>query len=233
MGFSSPRFTWNKGNLFQRLDRVLCNTRWDDIALNYFVRHLHRLKLDHRLLLVVPSNAPHNSDSSWLIHLEFKDLKRNLTIASNLEQFKSVVQFYNKKVYGNIFAMKKELIMELKRVQRILEFRQSTCLKVRKAELQREINDLLKHDENVWFQKSHAERLTNGDRNTKYFHRCMIARRKLNRVDRLIVGDGGWCFDYEILQHVDFFQELYTAGTRVIRNFPCWGIFFTISEYDR
>ncbi|KAA3474061.1 RNA-directed DNA polymerase [Gossypium australe] len=61
-----------------------------------------------------------------------------------------------------------------------------------------------------------------------------IARRKLNRVDGLIVGDGGWCFDYEILQqHVNFFQELYTVGTRVTGNFPCRGIFLTISEYDQ
>lgn len=56
-----------------------------------------------------------------------------------------------------MFARKRELIMELKRVQRILEFRQLTRLNVREAELQREIDDLLKHEENIWCQKSRAE----------------------------------------------------------------------------
>ncbi|TYH45008.1 hypothetical protein ES332_D11G235000v1 [Gossypium tomentosum] len=103
--------------------------------------------------------------------------------------------------------------MELKRVQRILEFRQLTRLNVREAELQREIDDLLKHEENIWCQKSQLSDLR-------------------IEIGILSTSIGGWCFDYEILQQ-HFFQELYTAGIRVTGSFPCRSIFPIISEYDR
>ncbi|TYG61962.1 hypothetical protein ES288_D07G190900v1, partial [Gossypium darwinii] len=51
LGFQGPMFTWNRDNLFHRLDRSLCNDRWQTIVPNTFVQHLHRLKLDHRPFL--------------------------------------------------------------------------------------------------------------------------------------------------------------------------------------
>ncbi|MFQ6629130.1 hypothetical protein Gotur_007696 [Gossypium turneri] len=64
----------------------------------------------------------------WLLHPEFGDLIRNhqnqgIDIVLNQEKLQSVVQDWNKRVYGNIFARKKELTEELKRVLRILKLR--------------------------------------------------------------------------------------------------------------
>lgn len=69
-----------------------------------------------------------------------------------MENLKSVLQVWSKKVYGNILV-KKELIMELNCVQRILEFRTSSHLSSREVEIRKEIDVVLKHEELLWFQK--------------------------------------------------------------------------------
>ncbi|KAK8265431.1 hypothetical protein V6Z12_D12G178200 [Gossypium hirsutum] len=81
MGFYGPCFTWNKGNLFQRLDRSLYNDLWQSFAPNSMVQHLHKLKLDHHLILVSTNkarmgraNRPFRFLTSWLMHPKFKDV---------------------------------------------------------------------------------------------------------------------------------------------------------------
>lgn len=32
--FQGPMYTWNRGSLFQRLDRSLCNDQWQKVATN-------------------------------------------------------------------------------------------------------------------------------------------------------------------------------------------------------
>lgn len=48
--FQGLRFTWNRGSLFERLNRVLCNYDWEVLASTIMVHHLHKIKSDHRLL---------------------------------------------------------------------------------------------------------------------------------------------------------------------------------------
>ncbi|KAK5772336.1 hypothetical protein PVK06_048621 [Gossypium arboreum] len=83
--------------------------------------------------------------------------------------------------------------------------------------------------------KSQFVWLTNGDRNTKYFHNRARTRRKSNEIEGLIIGNGVWCFDDDKLrQHaVGYFQELYTARLRVAGTFSCHGMFLLLSLNDR
>lgn len=73
---------------------------------------------------------------------------------------------------------------------------------------------MLKQEKILWFQKSRMAWLMNGDRNTKYFHSRVKARRKTNRIESLLMGDEGWCYeDDKLKQHaVEFFQALYTIA---------------------
>ncbi|KAK5785567.1 hypothetical protein PVK06_040163 [Gossypium arboreum] len=52
LGYSCSQFTWSRGNLSQRLDKVISNSEWDFFAPNYAVHNLHRLKLDNHPILV-------------------------------------------------------------------------------------------------------------------------------------------------------------------------------------
>lgn len=203
MGFSGPQFTWKRGNLLQRLDRALCNSRWEDFAPNYSVQHLYRLKSDHRPILVSfgvktlrGEQRPFRFIASWLLHLEFKDLVnthwgRDRGLALNLKQLTLVLKNWNKEVYEIIFyTHKKKLFSELGKVQKILEVRRSAQLMAREVEICSEIDDLLKHEELLWFQISRATWLDNGNRNTKYFHDRMMARRRSYKVEGLKIDEG-------------------------------------------
>lgn len=52
LGFQGPKFTWSRGQLFQRLDQSFCNGEWQNFAPNTLVRHLYKFKFDHRPLMV-------------------------------------------------------------------------------------------------------------------------------------------------------------------------------------
>ncbi|KAA3461025.1 reverse transcriptase [Gossypium australe] len=45
--FKCSKFTWNKGNIFERLDRALCNSRWELMFPNTAVFNILRIKFDH------------------------------------------------------------------------------------------------------------------------------------------------------------------------------------------
>ncbi|KAG8503567.1 hypothetical protein CXB51_001561 [Gossypium anomalum] len=52
----------------------------------------------------------------------------------------------------------------------------------RELELWKNIEDVLKHEELLWFQKSRTEWLTSGDRNTRYFYSRIMARQEKIRL---------------------------------------------------
>ncbi|TYH86856.1 hypothetical protein ES332_D01G073600v1 [Gossypium tomentosum] len=71
-------YTWNMGNLFQKLDRSLCNDHWQMVVPNTSVRHLYKLKIVHRPLLVLVNptrrregEKPFRFLASWLVNPKF------------------------------------------------------------------------------------------------------------------------------------------------------------------
>lgn len=52
---------------------------------------------------------------------------------------------------------------------------------------------LLDNNELRWKQRGKVDWLKNGDRNTSFFHAKAAARRRANRIDRLLNWDGIWC----------------------------------------
>lgn len=52
-----------------------------------------------------------------------------------------------------------------------------------------ELEEVLVHEELLWFQKSRFEWLHNGNRNTFYFHSRTLARRKHNKIEGFLVGN--------------------------------------------
>ncbi|TYG62224.1 hypothetical protein ES288_D07G211500v1 [Gossypium darwinii] len=145
LGVQGPKFTWSKGRLFQRLDRSFCNGDWQSYAPNTTVRHLYKLKSDHRPLLV--STNPERIEkgvrpfcflASWLSHPEFQDVISKAWISDNvimqnLENFSKSVQVWNRTVFVNIFDRKRTKLKELKQVQRALERRFSSKLSLRET----------------------------------------------------------------------------------------------------
>lgn len=96
-----------------------------------------------------------------------------------------------------------------------------------------DIDEVLAHEELLWFQKSREDWLTQGDRNTSYFYSRTLNRRKRNKISGLVI-DFEWCFDEERLQlHMrEFFKDLYFMEYRVSGSFSCARTFSRLKNDD-
>ncbi|XP_039018363.1 uncharacterized protein LOC120149704 [Hibiscus syriacus] len=60
MGFQGLEFTWNRGLSYARLDRALCNSKWDESYLETAIHNLHRMRSDHRPILLCVGISTNN-----------------------------------------------------------------------------------------------------------------------------------------------------------------------------
>lgn len=130
-----------EGSLHQRLDRALGNDLWQMSTLNTMVHNLHKLKSDHRPILVSSNytmegrrERPFHFIASWLEHSKFRDLvldswKTDRNIFENIGHFTNLVKEWNTTVFGNIFIRKRKSLRELECVQKALEVSNSRRLK--------------------------------------------------------------------------------------------------------
>ncbi|CAN1156560.1 hypothetical protein LINPERHAP2_LOCUS21015 [Linum perenne] len=122
-------FTWSTNNVLVRLHRALVDTQW----LNHFpesiLLHLHKLKSDHRPIILrshnqlySPFSKPFRFLSAWLTHASFKHVLNNkwrigVDLPIALSELTVDLYYWNKFVFGNIFRRKKRLIAELEKVE--------------------------------------------------------------------------------------------------------------------
>src|SRR3954470_19652118 len=79
LGFHGPAFTWSRGRVQARLDRVISNRSWFQKYTNNTIMHLPKVKSDHCPILlrvadrrhVITSQKPFRFLASWLLHEDF------------------------------------------------------------------------------------------------------------------------------------------------------------------
>jgi hypothetical protein len=79
---------------------------------------------------------------------------------------------------------------------------QSTTLSfvsAREQGLQRHIDDLRRHEEVLWRNKSREQWLTCKDLNTKFFHLSTLIKRRRNAIDFLKLPTGAWISDRQTI----------------------------------
>ncbi|MCH90244.1 RNA-directed DNA polymerase (Reverse transcriptase), partial [Trifolium medium] len=84
-------------------------------------------------------------------------------------------------------------------------------LKRLEKKLQGDLNNILKKEELMWYQRSRAKWLKDGDRNTRYYHLKTVNRRRRNNVIMLKNESGQWVDDVVQLQNLatDFYKKLF------------------------
>ncbi|KAL8543458.1 hypothetical protein ACS0TY_004121 [Phlomoides rotata] len=74
---------------------------------------------------------------------------------------------------------------------------------------QGELDELLKHEETFWFQRSRALWLKDGDRNTSFFHKKASQRKRRNTISRIKDQEVEWVEGWESAR--EHFIELFTS----------------------
>ncbi|GMI99700.1 hypothetical protein HRI_003639300 [Hibiscus trionum] len=239
IGFQGPQFTWSRGSTYARLDRMICNEKWDEYFPGTSVLHLLRIHSDHRPLFLQFGNARNTSTSrhfryftGWRLHADFDRMVSDAWQSSNsltetISQFTSAAEVWNTTVFGYIGAKKRSIMARLRGAQKALERRHSSFLVSLEHDLRLELETLLDQEELLWQQKSRSDWISSGDRNTAYFHRIARQRKARNRIQSLQLLDGTWCDDEAALcdEAVSFFKNLYAVNTPSSESYSISGMF--------
>lgn len=242
LGFQGPRFTWNRGFIFERLDRALSSVDWRLRFPNACVSHLPMIQSDHRPLLISLGTPRINSGSqfrflsSWLLHKDFRGFVQaewdsSVDVCSAMNIFTSKIKRWNHEVFGNIFHRKAKLLSRINGTQRALETRSCPFLVQLEKELRAEYETILHQEEVLWKQRSKDDWIKLGDRNTAYFHSKAVIKGRKSRIDRLRLSNEEWCSDQDLLkQHVtEFYKSLFSEDVDCAPGYPIQGKFPIIS----
>ncbi|KAL4367995.1 hypothetical protein GQ457_05G013640 [Hibiscus cannabinus] len=155
IGFTSPRFTWKRGTLSQRLDRCLCNSDWYVSFLLSEVYHLVKLGSDHRPILLdtcpriaATGDRPFRYIAAWNEHLDFANFLKGVwsnsaSMDQNVSLFQQRSRVWNSEVFGYIGRRKKQLLARIKGVELALENSKNSYLLMLEDELKRELDSVL------------------------------------------------------------------------------------------
>ncbi|XP_045791653.1 uncharacterized protein LOC123886374 [Trifolium pratense] len=247
---AGTRFTWRgpkwngRDRVFKKLDRVLCNVDWRLKYHEGFAKVLPRVQSDHHPIIVFLNgeattnrNRPFRFEAAWTSHGDFNDFlhskwEKDRDIVQSLHNLTTHLKKWNKETFGDIFKRKKEILARLNGIQNSSNYGYSTFLEKLEKELQDQLAVTLYHEECLWFQKSRSQWITDGDRNTKYYHSKTIVRRRRNKIISLRNEDRTWVDDPERLKDLvrKFFINLFKEDEEVRDPIVSWTTYPTNME---
>jgi hypothetical protein len=232
MGAMGSKFTW-RGPMFhggqriyERLDRALCNEKWRINFPDGSVKVLTRVAFsDHHPILITPMDATYvraprqfKFESAWLLDVSYPEMlaeswRQDMPILYNLENMQRGISSWKLQTFDQVLLKKKKIMARLAGIQNsIYNGNNSGGLKRLEYKLQAELNTILMKEELMWFQRSRAKWLTDGDRNTRYYHTKTVSRRRRNNILMLKNENGEWIEDVDQLHGMvkQFYQKLFS-----------------------
>lgn len=247
MGFSGAPFTWSRGTLKQRLDRVLCNLDWQNMFPNSNVTHVPLESSDHSgLWLKVEDGIARSKRNyfkflgAWLDHTDFDNqVKYSWCISSdwkdNINRLTDNLKYWNKEVFGNIFKRKHRILKRLESIKNVLMNGPNDRLQKLRSELWEEYSMIIAHEEGYWYQQAKSKWVTLGDYNTRFFHQSTLVRRRKNRIMAMLANNDQWMYDDLSIQNyiINYFTTLYSSNLQSNGLFDCITSFPIIKNEDR
>ncbi|MCH92036.1 RNA-directed DNA polymerase (Reverse transcriptase), partial [Trifolium medium] len=192
-----------------------------------YVKVLTRVEfLDHHPILISPKDAPFiraprqfRFESAWLLDNTYNSMlnaswKGDVSLVENLENVKQGINQWKIQTFDQVILKKKEIMARLNGIQaNIHNGNNGRGLRRLEQKLQDELSDILEKEELMWFQRSRAKWLCDGDRNTRYYHTKTVSRRRKNNVLMLKNEEGQWIDDVDQLQGMvnEFFHKLFAS----------------------
>lgn len=202
LGYFGSRFTWRRGNQKDkfkgaRLDRALCNLDWRIRFEGASVEHLATSHSDHVPILIRTDKAferrgeeKFRFQAAWLMDESFSETvarhwSANADLADNVRHITTSLKDWNKEHFGSVGRKKRRVLARIQGVQKELSISRRPGLFKLEKKLQKELDDILKQEEMIWYQKSREEWIVSGDRNTKYYHTSTVINRSRKKIGAL------------------------------------------------
>jgi hypothetical protein len=237
VGAVGSRFTWRgplyNGHMriFERLDRALCNDEWRLMFPNAVVKVLPRIQFsDHHPIMVhlggiqqIFGNRKFRFERAWTLHSTYKDVVHQAwddqnPIPLKVKNMEEKLTHWRVHTFGSIRKQKIELMARIGGIQRRQhEGTSNNFLNKLEKTLQAQLDIALTQEEMVWFQKSRAQWIKDGDRNTRYYHLKTLNRRRKNKISMLRNEEGIWVEDEGQLKFMvnDFYHKLFEDPSNI------------------
>ncbi|KAL0403557.1 UNVERIFIED_CONTAM: putative mitochondrial protein [Sesamum radiatum] len=233
LGHSGTPFTWCNNQMQpltirERLDRACGNSEWIQAFPKTSVHHLDCSCSDHKPLLIYPKNR---------VFRQFGELAdRGVLNQAGLDlRSKSIIERCWKSERGNqpgtqqkITECQTQLTVWSKNHQgldrrriKLLEKKLyslrngiiSSAVQLQINRVKNELEDLYSVEETYWKERSRTLWLTEGDRNTGYFHNKASHRKKVNEIRKLRTDSDEWVDNEQDLRRLilDHFTKTFQS----------------------
>ena len=177
-------------------------------------------------------NRPFRFEAAWITHNDFHRLLndkwgRGSDLIHTLNELTPSLKEWNHDTFGNIFKRKRELLARLNGIQNSPNYGYSNFLENLEKELQEQLAMTLYQEECLWFQKSRNQWISDGDRNTKYYHSKTIVIRRRNKILTLRDNDGIWIDDPTNLKALvkNFYENLFKEDIIIRDSIVSWNTY--------
>ncbi|XP_042016191.1 uncharacterized protein LOC121764202 [Salvia splendens] len=234
VGADGPKFTWARGNTFERLVRVLLSEGWANVFECTRVTNLPRILSDHCPLLIncrLPGPRIKPSfrfQNMWVRHpLFLKEVERcwreetgtsgMVNVQLKLSRLKKSLRIWNRVVFGNIFERLGKAEAEAKEASEKFEQNPTPALRVEMNKAIAKFLARLKMEEDFWRQKAAIKWVAEGERNTRYFQGWVKQKRVKARIHMIEEGERVLTDDADIRNSTEmFFKELLTEDVGLL-----------------
>uniref|UniRef100_A0A2N9HDU2 Reverse transcriptase domain-containing protein n=1 Tax=Fagus sylvatica TaxID=28930 RepID=A0A2N9HDU2_FAGSY len=213
LGYRGSPFTWCNNRdppatTWVRLDRGLATLSWVQKFPAASVEHLDVINSDHKCLLL--TREPRGTQCFQRKPFRFKEVWTSdegcentiqaawgsaipgsamFKVAEKLKTCKKHLGDWSRRSFGSVTRQLREKKQELAKAEE-KAIKGGSLDRIRK--LKAEVNFLLEREERLWRQRSRVMWLSEGDRNTRYFHGRASQRRRRNKILGLKDEDGVW-----------------------------------------
>ncbi|KAF7810502.1 uncharacterized protein G2W53_037245 [Senna tora] len=204
-------YTWTNGRtsqevVWEKLDRYLANSAWNNCFPNSIVEVLPISASDHAPIILNMHPTTHRGKRQFkfeLIWLHFKERNHIIEQAwdkqySGSQAFKVVQKLkataadlihWNRTRVGNIRQCIVDTEAHLMHVQQNIT---NTLNFLQEYQIRKQLDFYRKCDHTMWAQREKQLWLKDGDRNTRYFHAMVNLRRKKNKIHGIMSMEGNW-----------------------------------------
>jgi hypothetical protein len=223
--------TWSNSRSWSRIDRFLVSPDWEARHPDVLQKRLLCLCSDHfPIILACGGNKGGRKsfkfENMWLKEEGFVDRVRgwwasyqfhgtpSFILAKKLKALKGDIKIWNSSVFGNVGALVKERMDELKALELATEGGGlSEEERERKRTLCRDIERALLQEEISWKQKSRVKWLKEGDKCTKFFHLMANSNKRFNSIESLIIDGSLSSNPDDIRDHAaNYYESLFTES---------------------